>query len=62
MEMSVWAIGQESEQGTQEQKEVADVRGRPCEILVRCLAFSGRQFPQVLRKVAGVSPGPLPRI
>lgn len=30
------------------------MRGRLCEILVKCLAFSGRQFSRVLRKVAGV--------
>lgn len=58
--MSVWAAGQESEQGTQGQKEVADVRGRLCEILVKCLAFSRCQFPRVLREVAGLSPRPSP--
>lgn len=54
---NVQAGGQESEQGTWEQREVTDGRGgRPCETLVKCLAFSGSQFTQLLRKVPGISP------
>lgn len=33
---------------------------RPCETLVKCLAFSGSQFTQLLRKVPGISPEPSP--
>lgn len=58
--MSVWAVGQESEQRTQGHKEVTGVRGRPFEILVKCLAFSGHQFTRVLRIASGVAPDPFP--
>lgn len=57
--MSVWALGQESEQGTHEQKEVTDMGA--CEIMVKCLAFFVPQFTQMLRKVAGLSPDPFPQ-
>lgn len=56
--MSVWAVGQESEQRTQRHKEVTGVKGRPCEILVKCPAFSGHQFTRVLRIASGSRPFP----
>lgn len=58
--MSIWALGQESEQGTHEQKKVTDMGGA-CEIMVKCLAFSVPQFTQMLSKVAGLSPDPFPQ-
>lgn len=62
--MSVWALGQESEQGTHEQKEVTDMAGRGRGGYVRSwssVLLSLPQFTKMLSKVAGLSPDPFPQ-
>lgn len=58
--MSVWALGQESEQGTHEQKEVTDMAEGHVRSWSNVL-LSLPQFTQMLRKVAGLSPDPFPQ-
>lgn len=59
MQTPVWAVGQESEQGTQGQKEVTDVRGR--RVRSWSSVLPSLDINLLGYKVAGVSLDPFPR-